>query len=526
MGIVYDPMTGEPIETPDEETAVENIAEESKTEDENLIENQSEEASEAATEETSAESENVESIANDDTATTTVEQTVVEERKPIGYDAMTGQPIYDEPAGDDKGFGKKLNTKVLIAIAGVLVALLIIAVGIISGAFLPKRAKVEKAIASTCVVKSELFDVVKKAADIASGNTVEVEYDFDADEVSANGKFIMDGKNKQVVASVNADSIPKFTLRAGIDSKQVLAEIPELSDKLFFYDYTAEKDGMIADYLGSKIDDVDAACKFLYDITDNREELQKKIAACTVKHSKELAFESVEAKNFKINNKKVKCKGYSTTIDEDFCADYLDDLIDIYADEIGEALSSVDDFADVNIKQELKELKKELKGMPDTDIIFYIYRGKLADIHIEAGRNDMDIIFRGGDYRAQNIIIEENGNEVISFKASTKKDKEIYSIYADGDQIDIEYNTKKGKVTVEAGRDEIEFELLSSGNSVSVKFDDVEGVSGTFTLSKSAKIEKYENTDKFDIGNADKYDIQDLAGEFDKNFLNNFGGLF
>ena len=43
--------------------------------------------------------------------------------------------------------------------------------------------------------------------------------------------------------------IPAMSLKAGIDSKKVKVEVPELCDYLFVYDYTADNDGYITEML-------------------------------------------------------------------------------------------------------------------------------------------------------------------------------------------------------------------------------------------------------------------------------------
>ncbi|MBP5415029.1 MAG: hypothetical protein ILN61_07300, partial [Lachnospiraceae bacterium] len=126
-------------------------------------------------------------------------------------------------------------------------------------------------------------------------------------------------------------------------------------------------------------------------------------------------------------------------------------------------------------------------------------------------------------------------DEIMAISGTNKKDKETYTIEADGDEVcTLEYNAKKGTLTFEYDyyydSFELEMDVKSSSNEVSFVVDDfdfddeVEG-SMSITFKKGAKTQKYTNSDEFDIGNAEESDFEDLMESFDQDLLMEFGGL-
>ena len=353
-----------------------------------------------------------------------------------------------------------------------------------------------------------------------------------------SGSIIIDGKDKQIVGNIDSDMVPEMSLKAGIDSKKVKVEVPELCDYLFVYDYTADNDGYITEMLGDdELASLNSSLKMIYDVSSNNADLEAKHKKCMNKHFKELKFENADKEYYKIDGKKVDCKGYSVEVDSDFYLDLYDDIVEIYKEEFEDTLKDMEEMTGESLDDSFKEVRNELKQMPDMTVYFYIYKGKLAAIKGEGDKKsgEIEIQFKGGDFRAQNISVLADGDEVMALSGTNKKDKETYTLEVDGDEVcTIEYNYKKGKLTFEYDyyydSFELEMDVKSSSNEVSFVVDDfdyddeVEG-SMNFTIKKGAKIQKYSNTDEFDIGNADESDFEDLMESFDQDLLMEFGGL-
>ncbi|MBP5309449.1 MAG: hypothetical protein J6Z05_02375 [Lachnospiraceae bacterium] len=529
MSISYDPMTGEPIETNDDVKETKDEAVEAAKEATEAVEEvakTTEEAAENAAEVTKEAVDEVVEVAKESTENVPP----VASPEPV---KETYSPIPDEPEKS----GKKNTIIGIIAVA--LVAIIVVCVLFFSGIFMSKRDKVAKATAATFKYETELGKVVKNLSSIAKSGSYTTEFNADLEDFGEfSGSVIVDGKDKQIVGSVDSDMIPAMTIKAGIDSKKVKVEVPELCDYLFVYDYTADNDGYITEMLSEDdIKSLNSSLKMIYDGSSSNADLEAKIKKCLNKHFKELKFENADKESYKIDGKKVDCKGYSVEVDSDFYLDLYDDLIEIYKDEFEDTLKDMEDLTGESLDDSFKEARNELKHMPDMTVYFYIYKGKLAAIKGEGDKKsgEVEIQFKGGDFRAQNIAVLADGDEIMAISGTNKKDKETYTIEADGDEVcTLEYNAKKGTLTFEYDyyydSFELEMDVKSSSNEVSFVVDDfdfddeVEG-SMSITFKKGAKTQKYTNSDEFDIGNAEESDFEDLMESFDQDLLMEFGGL-
>lgn len=570
MGIKYDPMTGEPIETPDENEivstneAVTDVSENTNdvVSSENVIEateeiiNSEKEENTVNTSENTVEnvsdisSENINDVPADSNAADTVETTTEvnttseETNSNTGnnFDPFTGEPIVkEEPVINIENVKKGMDPKkLLIPVLAIVTIIALLAIIVFSGLFSTNKQKVERAIIKTAKVESKLLQDLNDVASILNSENFTTSYSVDAGKLGdVEGFVAISDKAKQVYVDSDIEEVVPFSVLAEIDNTSIKAEIPKISDYIFVYNYKDEKDGYLVDELGEEtIDQLDKIISFVAENKKSNNEFVQKIVKLNKEYSKQLKFEKAESKSLKVDGKKVDCKGYSVEIENDLMVDYFSDFLDIYIEEVENSMDELAEIADIDsLTDELKDAKKQLKDIPDIEITFYIYKKALAGIHFDAGKrnNDLDIYFRGGDFRAQNIVIESDGEEVLSIKCSKKNDKETYKIKAEDNSFEITYNTKKGDivVTVDDGRREEEYELnLSTKDGITtITFDEIEiPYVGSFdvevSIQKGAKLSKFTNTETFDIGNADKHDFIDLVDEFDKDFTDEMSNLF
>ena len=562
MGIIYDPVTGEPMESTDEKDMLQEIGEattdESSASDADVTDSLSDNAvvssiSESESiEENIAESESnknntefpvVESDETQDNITQegTVESVVSNESVVRQNDDNAGASASNgnnySPIPTESNYNEANNFRLIGILATACVLIAVVLILWFSGIFLSKQQKISRAVRSTFEYQTELGKIGRNMVGILKSQDYTVSVGSQIDDLGfVSGKAIVDGKDKQLVLNVDADMFPEFSAKIGVDSKRLTAEIPEISDKLFVYDYINEKDGYITDVLEDKdIESIDSAIKTLYDGYNSEEEFQKKLIKCINRHKKELEYEKADSQNYKIDGKKVKCKGYYTEVDRDFFLDLLDDIEDIYKEEYGEYLEELSDVSGNDIDDMFGEAKKELKDFPDSIVYFYIYRGKLAAIRLEEDTkngSEIEILFEGGDYRAQNISVEVDGDEVCALSGYNKKDKEIYSLEVDGEDIfTLEYNYKKETISFDFEYDYSAFTVMMdvTNSSKLVEFktseiyvDDEMIGNVTYSIEKGGSIQKYTNTDEFDIGNASKNEFTDLISSFDLDYLRYF----
>lgn len=570
MGIKYDPMTGEPIETPDENEivstneAVTDVSENTNdvVSSENVIEateeiiNSEKEENTVNTSENTVEnvsdisSENINDVPADSNAadtsetTTEVNTTSEETNSNTGnnFDPFTGEPIVkEEPVINIENVKKGMDPKkLLIPVLAIVAIIALLAIIVFSGLFSTKKQKVERAIIKTAKVESKLLQDLNDVASILNSDNFTTSYSVDAGKLGdVEGFVAISDKAKQVYVDSDIEGVVPFSVLAEIDNTSIKAEIPKISDYVFVYNYKDEKNGYLVDELGEEtIDQLDKIISFIAENKKSNNEFVQKIVKLNKEYSKQLKFEKAESKSLKVDGKKVDCKGYSVEIENDLMVDYFSDFLDIYIEEVENSMDELAEIADIDsLTDDLKDAKKQLKDIPDIEITFYIYKKALAGIHFDAGKrnNDLDIYFRGGDFRAQNIVIESDGEEVLSIKCSKKNDKETYKIKAEDNSFEITYNTKKGDivVTVDDGRREEEYELnLSTKDGITtITLDEIEiPYVGSFdvevSIQKGAKLSKFTNTETFDIGNADKHDFIDLVDEFDKDFTDEMSNLF
>ncbi|MCR5503483.1 MAG: hypothetical protein K6F53_10795 [Lachnospiraceae bacterium] len=531
MSITYDPMTGEPIETPD---APENTVSDAAESVANTVAEETAAVVNEAATDASAYANNVAG------ETVTGYGGYNAQPNPAGpqpdvprFDPMTGAPLGGGSQGTVPKPKKKIDPKIFIfgGVGLVLVAGLIILL-LSSGGF-SRRGKVESAVIKTMKVDSRLYKDTKNLVNILKGRNYSVTVSADVGRMgSGSGAVVVNGKDKQVSANLDIQGVPEISVLAGIDSKTVKAEIPEISDYLFVYDYTAEKSGYITKQMDDEdIEALDAACKAIYDYSGGSDEYTEKILKLTRKYERKLKWDRADAKTFKVNDKKVKCKGYTTTIDKDFVLDYWDEFTDIALEEFEDVDDDLKKITGDSLEESLKEARDELKGMKDTDISFYIYRGALAAVEVDAGKNgEFAVKFKGGDFRAQNIEIDADGEEVLKIKGSKSKDKETYTLTAGHGDLEIEYNTKKGTLTLGMGNEEYEFDLKSSSGSFVFSADDmdIDGMDVDFTvdINNSGKIQKYTNSEVFSLGDADEDDFEDLTDSVDMSLINKLSMFF
>lgn len=547
MGIVYDPMTGEPIETPDEEV---NSEVNESSEGAEAVETVEEVAAEAvetaeeavpeaveATEEVVTEAANTVETFNQEISEGSNAESVVDNfanGAGVKYEAP-GVEAYEEPKPE-----KKLNKTVLYIAIGAVAALIIIVACFLGGVFSSKKAKVAAAFANTFNVDSKLLSDMKTTSDILNNKEYSMGFKVEMEDAgSIEGNLALSEDKKQLYVDTNLDDIVPFSALLMYDENTISAEVPKACDYLFEYNYREDKDGYLVDLVGKDdIKEIDGLLQVIYDNSSkNNNEYFKELNDLYLKYIKELEFKDAGKETFKVDGEKVECKGISVLIENDMMVDFFDEFYDLYMEQLEESFENVPDIADMSsIKKELKDAKKSVKKLPDTEITFYIYKKALACIHIDTGKkkDNVDILFKGGDFRAQNIVIENRDGEILSFKMTMKKDKETYKVTVDNNEYEIVYNTKNGDVELsyDSGRtsDEIEFNVQVKNNEVTVTLEDFEipflsSMNMEFKLSKGADFKKFTNSDKFDVGNADENDFEDLIEEIDEDFVDDISSI-
>jgi len=581
MSIIFDPLTGEPIETNDlagdaidkvedvvQESAVtENMQEPvisittDNTKEQNELANveNTEELSESISSEYAKEQS--ESITTEKTEEPNDSLTIEEDesitKEEINFDPLTGEPIKrnefsskQENIEQNNQFSPipsdvnpPQNNKFFLIAALAVVAVLVLCLLFLSGLFMSDKQKVARAIRETFDYETEIGKIGKNILNILETENYTSNVGLTGNEFGfISMQSIVEGKDKQIVLNLDIDQIPKISAKIGIDNKNLKLEIPELSDKLLVYSYKEDKRGAITQYLDDEtLESLDKRLEELYNgdsktVSDEFNiELNKELNECIKEHSEELEFEKVDASVFEVDGKEVKCKGYRVDVDNEFILDFYDDITDIYIGKMEDELSEIDDVTGRDLEDSFEELRDVIKEIPDMNITFYIYKNQLAAVLSDiddSEYNDIDIFFEGGDYRAQNIVIKSDDEEVFALKGSNKADKEIYIIDICEEEIfRLDYNIENNTIKLEGNFDEDKFvadiNVDSSSKYVEFKINNLE-ISDesigmvTFRIEKGGNIQEYVNTQEFDIGSATEADFNNFLYTINLDYLRSF----
>ena len=470
-----------------------------------------------------------------------------EQDQEVNFDPMTGEPVnrqdQDQGVNFDPMTGERIGAPVqnqrsqrkLLIMAGsiagaVIILILLILGGIRSGLFLSKSGKVLLATNNTLKDMPHFVETLEATAEIFKDEYT-VEFNTDEYGVEIGGAFISADKQKQLTARVEygGDTIEGL---AGLDSDSVKLQVPALSNKVFVYNYKGKNNGAIMDYVDEdEIDMINSMLGQLSTSGKDADKLQKKITGIIAKEWKSLKFKSVGKEKFTVNDKDVKCKGYQTTITGDNIWNVMEgsfqvmeeqypDLYQYYGLTYGlYSYYGAYDFEDAmdDMKDEMRDA---LDDMEDIDITIYLYKNQLAAIIIESEDFDDDIklYFEGGDYRLQNIVLK-SGSERISLKGSDDGKTEEFKLrvngsYSGDDTISLKYDYgDDGRFKIDDGYDSVSGKLYKKGKTVNLSIDGNDSFPDLeFTVTKGAKLQKFKGV-KFDIGNADEDEIEDLVDD-------------
>lgn len=496
----YDPMTGELISEDTEETVETNAAE-------NTV-----------TPETNAEVNPVVSETN-----------IPQDDVIVGYDPMTGEPIRQsqqmgaapvmqfDPMTGKPVKEKKSRNKLLMVIGAVAVVVILVLVALKSGLFMSKSNKVLVAMANTFADRSRLMENVDSLSILASDSyTVAFETEVEGDAVSV--QYSTKSSEKQVSGSISAEDIPEIEFIAGITSSEVKLQVPDFSDRVFVYNYKEENDGYLADYFGDDvIEAINTACENIYS-PKKQKAIGEDVAKIIMEEYDSLEFESVGKEEFEVDGKDRDCKGYQTTITADSFLDVLDDMEDVVAEEYGDILEELEEM-DVDVSELFDEMRYAFEDMPDMDVTFYIYKNKIACISMEVDREEVQLLFKGGDKGMPNIELNYEGDALMELKGSVKGSEELYELEIEGEEMgSLEYDYKSGDFVLEM--DDygeiitIEGNLKSSSKGMTFVVEEYDyygdDISCTVSIEKGASMQKFDG-DEFDVGNASESDFEEIA---------------
>lgn len=440
------------------------------------------------------------------------------------FDPMTGQPVYDQ-MGKKKPKGKGVIIGAISAAAVVLVGGVVF-FGVKSGMFLSAPYKVLLATYNTFTETSQFSKDMNAAAGLFEKEKLTTEVSLSIDDVDVEMAVINTKKEKQVNANIDISGYPEVEAVASIDHEYLKLKVPTLSDDVIGYNYVDNKTGYLVDYVDEEIfDTLDGALASIYEgyTPEVNEKFANDVAEVVKKECKKLEFEKADKEKFEINGKDVKCKGYTTTITEDFMIDLIEGVGDVVYEYYGEEIDSALSMEYVTWNEVMDEIEDEFSYMPEMEATFYIYKNKLACILLEVeDGGELEVLFLGGDRRAQNVEINIDGDTIMEIEGETDGSEETMAISADGEEVlEMSYDSKSGEYTIDAaGEFYMEGTIEASKKEFRMSIEEliVEGDyvgSADIAVSQGAELEKFDD-DMFDIGNASESELIDFLTDNSK----------
>lgn len=452
---------------------------------------------------------------------------------------------------------KKKGAGKLIAIIAAAVALVAAIVCLVIFVILPNfgkpMTKIEKALVNTFSKLDKGDNLLLTALSpkgLEKTDTFTMSFEGEVEDFgSANFDIIKTKDALQLNAGADLSEmldVPYIDAQFLYDKESISVASSLLNNQYIYY-YTEEpdEDSFLAEMFeemedeGLDAETVNGMLKDYYDTLMDFESLNKTneelIEECK-DHLRELDVKKADSEEFEINGKEVKCKGYTVTLTDKDLKKLLDSYTKSMKSTFEKSMGSMFEAADMDIEDVMDEAFGEaydaIEDMDDIEIDFYLYKNEVAAIEMEIDGEKLSIQFQGGDYRAQNILVDAAGSKVQLTgekkgnveKATVKADKETLFSY--------EFDSKKGDLTltVSDGYDDYEIEginIKSKDDELVISFDevDLEGVvfDGSFTIKKDAKI-KSMSGDEFSLNEATEDDLMETF-EDESEALEELGGL-
>ena len=416
---------------------------------------------------------------------------------------------------------KKLPLIIIASILGFLLILIIIAAIILSNTlFKPANQIALAAISTWDENPSEVDELITTFLDITSEETT-TKLDLNTPDLNANIEYRRAYDIAQANITVNTPDYPQITAQANISDGSLRAKIPLLGDSLFVYNYTMVNNGYLMSYLsGEDISKINSTLELLEPTGPRASfELPEKAKNDLIDLYYTLDFEKVEKKEYTIDRKQVTCKGYQTTVDENFMRDLLVVIENIYLSNATDSQAPID----------FDSLRAELSDMSDIKLTVYLYKGMLASVIINMDGYEYELLLQGGDYRMQNLVLTCNGTRYFVVQGDRVGSTDYVSFFLGTDEyVRATYDNHSGDFSLILF-DEYGYSQLETSGNIAIKTNSLHAtidsfatltLSGSMTVivSKGASVEIVSGPE-FNVGTATKEDCNSLIYSMAKDFV-------
>ncbi len=458
----------------------------------------------------------------------------------MGFDSDTGKPLYGKkesysiPAAPaivegakekvSKGKGKKIIPIVAICVAVVAVLACVCTI------FLNANPKAKIAAAVVKTLKEDTFaDPIISAYKVLNSDVTTVSLKgnvktrvytgyYDSNVISIDvDSTVTENTNDATIGGVtklDISGITEQSLEYYYDKEKIQFKLPEASKSLYEYNYKAKNnDGAIEEFLeemGYSVDELNSQLSAISESGQKRKEYQKELAK--VISGTKLNIKKISKKEFEIDDKERKCVGYRVSIDEKSYEDLVNKSLDTMEKVYGEIL------ADIDMEEQLEDLRDEIldlydsANLEDAYLDIYIWKGKLAAIEYEEGKEEFSLLFKGGSNRTSNMelkIQDKYSKYKLTRESSVEGGVEKGKI-KDNEGLSVKYSFDKK--TGELACKDIEPWKIRIKDGITVEYkgeiDYDTNVSLVLSITEGGKIKKLSG-DVFNLGRADEDELME-----------------
>lgn len=356
-----------------------------------------------------------------------------------------------------------------------------------------------------------------------------IEYDLDirqnGESVSMEGSLACDGSAVQFIMDASAEE--DVCLEAEINKSEILLNMAPFTDRTIVYNYTSDDYGYLDDEISQE--KLNEGIKELYNffVKGKVSSTLKKEKKDIAKIAKDIKIESIGSKEFEVDGKDRKCKGYELTGLEDSRADAIEVFTD-YIEERFDGLIEDNDEIEDEVRQYLRSLRSAARNGEDLEIRYWLYKGEFACIELDNGYSKIGIHFLGGDFRLQNIEIYEDKELLISIEGERDGDEDVFYIYdcqssSSSEVAIISYDKSKGELLIEDPDDRsnyLSFVIESDKDhlniDVDISIDDV-SVEGTVQICNNPQLFEFDVNDPLNLDSASEHEIEEFGEECEEN---------
>jgi|GEM_PF-6073574 len=438
---------------------------------------------------------------------------------PMKFDPMTGQPISE--SGNQMSGGNNKNTGKLVGIIIGIVAVIIAIIAVVAYMILDNGLlKVSTAISNTAKEYQEK-NILLNTIDV-SDIVEDKEYTIDmvietevplVGDVSVTAKTAVANEVIDINGNVDLSYIPAVEYQMQLTDSELKAKTPLLDDYLFVYNYTENNTGYLTQSFDAAA--VNSYLSGIYEMTYStgiNDEANKEAKEALISEIKKLKFSKTKKTECVIDGKNVNCNGY---------------MVSLSTEDINNILDKVNALVDEGYKNTLRQSGLDVENYNDIeleddtlDITFYVYKNELARIDMSSGDEaGASVCFLGGDYRAQNIKILDNGNESAAITGNITNGIETVAIEANGQKLfGYVFDTNKDELTLSAYTNNdyynlsMEIERDKSGLNIDLDYLDLGEyyVGGSIKLTDGATTSELSGSE-FNIGTASESEVNELV---------------